>query len=53
MDRDVVASMNIAYKRWSGFTYPRGLPSEAMRGNVVLFEPPILRVDGSKLEVER
>ncbi|MEO9308806.1 MAG: transposase, partial [Nitrososphaera sp.] len=49
MDRDVVASMNIAYKGWSRFTHPRGLPSEAMRGNVGLFEPLILRVDGSKL----
>jgi putative transposase len=51
MDRDVVASMNIAYKGWSRFTHPRGLPSEAMRGNVGLFEPLILRVDGSKLVV--
>jgi putative transposase len=51
MDRDVVASMNIAYKGWSRFCHPRGLPSEAMRGNVGLFEPLILRVDGSKLAV--
>jgi putative transposase len=51
MDRDVVASMNIAYKGWSRFCHPRGLPSEAMRGNVGLFEPLILRVDGSKLVV--
>jgi putative transposase len=49
MNRDVVASMNIAYKGWARFTHPRGLPSEAMRGNVGLFEPLILRVDGSKL----
>jgi putative transposase len=51
MDRDVVASMNIAYKGWARFTHPRGLPSEAMRRNVGLFEPLILRVDGSKLAV--
>jgi putative transposase len=51
MDRDVVASMNIAYKGWSRFTHPRGLPGEAMRGNVGLFEQLILRVDGSKLAV--
>ncbi|MEO9308762.1 MAG: transposase [Nitrososphaera sp.] len=49
MNRDVVASMNIAYKGWARFTHPRGLPVEAMRGNVGLFEPLILRVDGSKL----
>jgi putative transposase len=48
MNRDVVASMNIAYKGWARFTHPRGLPNEAMRGNVGLFEPLILRVDGSK-----
>jgi putative transposase len=53
MDRDVVASLNIAYKGWSRFCHPRGLPGEAMRGNVGLFEPLILRVDGSKLEIER
>ncbi|MEO9308673.1 MAG: hypothetical protein ABI337_00060 [Nitrososphaera sp.] len=42
MDRDVVASMNIAYKGWARFTHPRGLPVEAMKGNVGLFEPLIL-----------
>jgi putative transposase len=51
MDRDIVASMNMAYKGWSRFCHPRGLPSEVMRGNVDLFEPLILRVDGSKLVV--
>jgi putative transposase len=51
MDRDVAASLNIAYKGWARFTHPRGLPGEAMRGNVGLFEPLILRVDGSKLAV--
>ncbi|MDE1767449.1 MAG: transposase, partial [Thaumarchaeota archaeon] len=30
MDRDVVASMNIAYKGWSRFCHPRGLSDEAM-----------------------
>jgi putative transposase len=49
IDRDVVASMNIAYKGWARFTHPRGPLVEAMRGNVGLFEPLILRVDGSKL----
>jgi hypothetical protein len=53
MDRDVVASMNIAYKGWSRFCHPRGLPDEAMKGNVILDkyqEPLILRVNGSKLD---
>jgi len=52
MDRDVVASMNIAYKGWARFTHPRGLPVEAVKGNVAFLEKPlILRVDGSKLIV--
>lgn len=50
MDRDVVAAMNISYKGWSRFCHPRGLASEAMRGNVDNFQPLILRVDGSKLQ---
>ncbi|MFY9301427.1 MAG: zinc ribbon domain-containing protein [Candidatus Nitrosotenuis sp.] len=52
MDRDVVASMNVAHKGWARFTHPGGLSDEAMRGNVILGryqEPLILRVDGSKL----
>jgi putative transposase len=52
MDRDVVASMNIARKGWSRFCHPRGLSDEAMKGNVTFVkyqEPLILRVDGSKL----
>ncbi|MEO9310056.1 MAG: transposase, partial [Nitrososphaera sp.] len=49
MDRDIVTSMNMAYKGWARFTHPRGLPVEAMKGNVGSFEPLILRVDGSKL----
>ena len=52
MDRDVIASMNIAYKGWSRFCHPRGLPSEVMNRNVST--PLILRVDGSKLiEVQK
>ena len=54
MDRDVIASMNIAYKGWSRFCHPRGLSGEAMNGNVDNLTPLILRVDGSKLvEVQR
>ncbi|MEM3065132.1 MAG: transposase, partial [Candidatus Nitrosotenuis sp.] len=34
MDRDVVASMNVAYKGWARFTHPGGLPVEAMKGNM-------------------
>ncbi|MFY9300286.1 MAG: transposase [Candidatus Nitrosotenuis sp.] len=52
MDRDVIASMNVAHKGWARFTHPGGLSDEAMRGNVVCDEhlkPLILRVDGSKL----
>ena len=49
MDRDVIASMNIAYKGWSRFCHPRGLSDEAMKGNVDNLIPLILRVDGSKL----
>ena len=36
MDRDVVASLNIAYKGWARFTHPRGDTSEAQSGT---FEP--------------
>jgi putative transposase len=50
MDRDVVASMNIAYKGWSRFYHPRGPPVEAVKRNVE--KPLILRVDGSKLVTE-
>jgi putative transposase len=49
MDRDLVASLNIAYNGWARFTHPGGLAVEAVKGNVGLFEPLILRVDGSKL----
>jgi putative transposase len=53
MDRDMVASMNIAYKGWSRFCHPRGLPVEAVKGNVEFVSNPlILRVDGSKLVTE-
>jgi putative transposase len=49
MDRDVVASMNVAHKGWARFTHPRGLPDEAMKGNADRLNPLILRVHGSKL----
>jgi len=49
-NRDVVASMNIAYKGWTKFIHPEGDTCEAMMGNPK--EPVILRVDVSKcLEV--
>jgi putative transposase len=38
MDRDVVASLNIAYKGWARFTHPRGDTHEAQSGT---FEPAI------------
>ncbi len=47
MDRDVVASMNIAHRGWSRFCHPRGLSDEAMRRNLDNLEPVILQVDGS------
>jgi len=54
MDRDVIASMNIAYKGWSRFCHPRGLSDEAMNKNLENLQPVILQVDGSKLvEVQR
>ncbi len=49
MDRDVVASMNVAHKGWARFTHPGGLSDEAMKENVIpgkYQEPLILRVDG-------
>jgi len=46
MDRDVVASMNIAYKGRSRFILPRGGTVEAMKRNMEM--PLILRVDVSK-----
>ena len=49
MDRDVVASMNIAHKGWSRFCHPRGLSDEAVKGNPHNLQAVILRVDGSKL----
>ena len=49
MDRDVIASMNIACKGWSRFCHPRGLSNEVMKGNVDNLIPLILGVDGSKL----
>lgn len=52
IDRDVAASMNIAYKGWSRFCHPRGLAVDAMKGNVDTLIPLILRVDGSKLSLK-
>ncbi|TBR09796.1 MAG: transposase [Candidatus Nitrosotenuis sp.] len=49
-DRDVIASMNIAYKGLYRFCNPQGDASEAMRGN--LKELVILRVDVSKLVMD-
>jgi len=49
MDRDVIASMNIAHKGWARLIHPRGLSGETMKGNVDNLIPLILRVDGSKL----
>jgi putative transposase len=49
MDRDVVASMNIAYNGWSRFCHPGGLSTEPVNWNVDFFQPLVLRVDGSKL----
>ncbi|MBI3842752.1 MAG: IS200/IS605 family element transposase accessory protein TnpB [Thaumarchaeota archaeon] len=53
MDRDVVAALNISYKGWSRFCHPRGLSDEAVKGNVENFQPLILGVDGSKLQVQK
>jgi putative transposase len=53
MDRDVVASMNIAHKGVLRFITPRGLSDEAVKGNVENLKPLILRVDGSKLQIQK
>ncbi|SMH72252.1 RNA-guided endonuclease InsQ/TnpB family protein [Candidatus Nitrosotalea okcheonensis] len=53
MNRDVIASMNISYKGWSRFCHPRGLSDEVVKGNLDNFQPIILGVDGSKLEIQR
>ena len=49
MDRDVVASMNVAYKGLTRFINPRGLSGEAMKRNPEGLV--ILRVDGSQLSL--
>lgn len=49
MDRDVVASMNIAHKGWARLIHPGEVSSEAVKGNVDRLNPLILRVDGTKL----
>ncbi|MEO9309147.1 MAG: transposase, partial [Nitrososphaera sp.] len=37
MDRDIVASMNIACNRWARFTHPRGFPVDGVKWEVDLF----------------
>ncbi len=47
MDRDVVASMNVAHKGWARFTHPGGPPDEAMKGNVILeYREPLIECMG-------
>jgi putative transposase len=51
-DRDVIASMNIAYKGWLKFIHPQGVTSETNEGELCSCsnqEPIILRVDVAKL----
>ncbi len=48
MDRDVAASMNIAYKGWTRFIHPRGDTCEAMVQEPDLTKLVILKVDVSK-----
>jgi hypothetical protein len=43
MDRDIVASMNVAYKGWSRFSHSRGFLVEAVKENVDFSQPLILR----------
>jgi hypothetical protein len=45
MDRDAVASMNMASRGGGGFAIPWSF--EAVKGNVDFFQP-LIRVDGSK-----
>lgn len=45
MDRDVIASMNIAYKGWTRFIHPRGNTDEAMVQEPDLTRLVILKVD--------
>jgi len=49
MDRDVVASLNIAYKGWTRFIYPRGGTGEAMVPEPGSCQPAIRIVDVPKL----
>lgn len=48
MDRDVVASMNIAYKGWTRFIHPRDDTNEAMVQEPDFTKLAILKVDVSK-----
>ncbi len=48
MDRDVVASLNIAYKGWARFTHPRGDTNEACSGDDIktrMQEPKLSNYD--------
>ncbi len=53
MDRDVVASLNIAYKGWARFTNPRGDTSEAQLGTLepAMSEPKISSYDGLAIRI--
>jgi putative transposase len=47
MDRDIVASLNIAYKGWARFTHPRGDTDEAQSGTFesAMQEPKLSNYD--------
>ncbi len=53
MDRDVVASLNIAYKGWSRFTHPRGDTCEAQSGTFepVMSEPKLSNYDDLVIQI--
>ena len=53
MDRDVVASLNIAYKGWTRFTHPRGDTGEAQSGTFepAMSEPKLSSYDGLAIRI--
>ena len=53
MDRDVVASLNIAYKGWARFTHPRGDTGEAQPGTFepAMSEPKLSNYDGLTIRI--
>lgn len=53
MDRDVVASMNIAYKGWARFIHPRGDTVEAKSGTFesAMLEPKSLCYDDVTIQI--